>query len=555
MQKGSVGPASAFCSLTHAKCLRFGNYWAESPIEHMDSRFSTLWPLAANDDAKEQPLLSRTLRQCYGRRDHLHIVTFADKVPLAPTLPFARTAFAHGYTVRTLHIKNESTALASKPLLLQRHLDGQCPEAIVMVVDAYDTFVAQPSDIALSRFLATKARVCFAAEPNFSDQPLADRRFWEMAATQAVGDDEHHRYLNTGGIIGYAADLAELVRAAVDAAPIRDELCGQPVRRRCSDQWLFSFILARNLSRFGVVLDYQSRLFYTASGPDWSLAAAKRRIRWAKPVIVHMPWSSSRGHQSLAPPQITNTWAALVADVVDGQPWPESNATMCTGEAHRCARAKTVLSHLLVGLERLAVPAALAEAQTASDDPIVCVPFRACDPRLVSAQHGAQHGLEGTPKGTPTSRYPADGEDGHILCHPLTTWSANPCSHGMQMAHPKIGKAAAPCTSDEPGTLYELCARNTSSAFWSALALAQRSKALVSAVARGASASASAKDRAPSASLSPIRERARRDFLEGERLVLGCAGTGESHFRDVCRAFWASLPPCNTHGKLRLWCR
>jgi hypothetical protein len=133
----------------------------------------------------------------------------------------------------------------------------------------------------------------------------------------------------------------------------------------------------------------------------------------------------------------------------------------------------------------------------------------------------------------------------------------------MQMAHPKIGEAAAPCTSYEPGTLYELCARNTSSAFWSALALAQRSKALVSAVsrglarglARGASASASAKDRTTSASLSPIRERARRDFLEGERLVLGCAGTGESHFRDVCRAFWASLPPCNTHGKLRLWCR
>lgn len=523
---------------------------------HMDSRFSTLWPLAANNDAKEQPpLTSRTLRQCHGRRDHLHIVTFADKVPLAPTLPFARTASAHGYTVRTLHIKNESTALASKPLLLQRHLDGQCPEAIVMVVDAYDTFVAQPSDVALSRFLATKARICFAAEPNFSDQPTADRRFWEMAATQAVGDDEQHRYLNTGGIIGFAADLAVLVRAAVDAAPVRDQLCGQPVRRRCSDQWLFSFVLARNLTRFGVVLDYQSRLFYTAAGPDWSLAAAKRRIRSAKPVIVHMPWSSSRGHQSLAPPQITNTWAALVADVVDGQPWPESNATMCTDEALRCARAKTVLSHLLVGLERLAVPAALAEAQTASDDPIVCVPFRACDPRLVGAEHGPQHG----PEGTPTSRYPAEGEDGHVLCHPLTTWSANPCSQGMQMAHPKIGKAAAPCTSyepgTEPGTLYELCGQNTSSAFWSALALAQRSKALVSAVARGASASASAKDRAPSASLSPIRERARRDFLEGERLVLGCAGTGESHFRDVCRAFWASLPPCNTHGKLRLWCR
>ena len=49
---------------------------------------------------------------------------------------------------------------------------------------------------------------------------------------------------------------------------------------------------------------------------------------------------------------------ALYADLVEGRPWPESNATICQARLEACLRAKAALSHLVWAIEHRAGGAA-----------------------------------------------------------------------------------------------------------------------------------------------------------------------------------------------------
>lgn len=217
---------------------------------------------------------------------------------LPPEHEFIRSAAIHGHTVHFAFVnKSTRSPLAAKPGLLLQYLRLQCPRSVVLMVDAFDSLFLGPASTMLQHFQESGHEMIFAAEKLYSDQRPGDRHFFdELAAKEAT------RYLNSGGVIGYAESLNAVAQAAVQADAQRQMECGQPVARRCTDQWVYGYVLARGWAHWHASLDYRSRFFFTASGEDWSLANAKSRVAATHPYIVHMPFRSA--------PLVNATWRA-----------------------------------------------------------------------------------------------------------------------------------------------------------------------------------------------------------------------------------------------------
>jgi len=130
-------------------------------------------------------------------------------------------------------------------------------------------------------------------------------------------------------------------------------------------------------------------------------------------------------------------------------------------------------------------------------------------------------------------------------------------SHGGVARH---AADSGTCASEQPAIIRDLCAHNTTRDFWSALSRALSSTAGVTAGAppprspQGLRGASRPEGDGTLIELS-AKERARRNYLEADRLVAGCAGVAEGRYREACQAYWTAQPHCDTRGKLRLWCR
>ena len=427
--------------------------------------------------------------------DHMQVVAVAN-TELPPSHVLRRSAEIYNYTLHLLLINasnaNETASpRTQKPAKLLQFLRAQRGRDVVMLVDAYDVFFNQPSAVALRRFREYGSQIVLSAELPFSDQSNSTKPFYDALADAAPGAPHKHRYLNAGGVIGYAHALLRFTSAALDAIPQRSRLCGQPHGRRCSDQWLYGWVLSQTWETWNASLDYRGRLFVTAAGAGWSLSAAKARIRATRSCVVHMPYQV---------PMVAETWRALTDELVHHRPWPEAELSVCRERTNLCGRAKKALSHLFFAVEHLMRQAhptlhlamdsgggAAPTAPTASaclpfvdcrsvrkqgaeqlwPDPAsrlyrVCVPLDGTNP-CVNAGHAQRTGSGGSKSGARSTivRRTADHSTG--LAGSVTS---NTEPNGVRV------EEACKSSREYPGSLHELCVHNVSEAFWKAMARA-----------------------------------------------------------------------------------
>jgi hypothetical protein len=83
-----------------------------------------------------------------------------------------------------------------------------------------------------------------------------------------------------------------------------------------ADQIAFSRVLTDHWKDFNVTLDYDSNIFYVASGPDWVGGSARNRMKDAEPCVVHVPGVSERykAREPVAVDQRRATMKSLFAD-------------------------------------------------------------------------------------------------------------------------------------------------------------------------------------------------------------------------------------------------
>ena len=193
--------------------------------------------------------------------------------------------------------------------LAQREL---CPSSVVLMADAYDSFLTTGATRLLQTFLAMKAGVVMSVERLWSWQLEEDRSFYDNIS---VGRGAY-RYINSGGIIGHARALLPLVSRA------------QFVRyHKGADQAAYSHLIAERRAEFDVSFDYDSRVFLVLSGEDWyNHSPAHARMKAARPCMVHVPGARDRRanstlhefyrrHASPSPPPPTATASSSRAAV------------------------------------------------------------------------------------------------------------------------------------------------------------------------------------------------------------------------------------------------
>ena len=128
---------------------------------------------------------------------------------------------------------------------LAKHKDNK--DLIVMFTDSYDVIMVAGKDQILTKFKNLGARVVFSAEDFcWPDQTLKEKY---------PKVDKGYRFLNSGGFIGYAADLYGIV----------SEL---PVADTDDDQLYYTKVyLDENLrQKYNMVLDHKAEIFQNLNG-------------------------------------------------------------------------------------------------------------------------------------------------------------------------------------------------------------------------------------------------------------------------------------------------
>ena len=298
------------------------------------------------------------------------VVAFAlVDTPLPHSHMFWRTATHHGYDVRVVRMGNYTTYNAAAPRGVNNFVSirvaasleflrsSVCDDDVVMLLDAYDIFFLEPATTALQRFHAASARVVWSVERMYSAQDPDDKRFYDDERKRlGVDRGNPYGYINSGGIIGYASTLRELVSDAltirIGASGWRNKTCGEAIGRRCADQWIYGKLLAGTggdgMRRFNVSLDYNRSLFYVPTGSDWSYSVATRRISADKPCVLHMPFIQA--------PKVNATLQALYQGLFLGNPPPEANFSVCMQRANWCRDASWGLKDMMEQLDRHTSP-------------------------------------------------------------------------------------------------------------------------------------------------------------------------------------------------------
>ena len=119
--------------------------------------------------------------------------------------------------------------------------------------------------------------VLWAAERLYSWQDDANRSFYDQLA-EGRGP---YRYLNGGGYMGFASALLPILENTVFICKFKG-----------ADQMAFSRYFAHNWNQSRVKFDYDTRVFYVASGDDWGTHVARKRVSDANPCHIHVPYTA-----------------------------------------------------------------------------------------------------------------------------------------------------------------------------------------------------------------------------------------------------------------------
>ena len=119
------------------------------------------------------------------------------------------------------------------------------PNTIVMFTDAYDVILTTTADKILEKFLEFECKIVFAAEPFLWPDLSLERHYPQTR----LG----YKYLNSGGFIGYAKDVWELVN-------------DKPIGNDEDDQLFYSVIYVDKREKYGLRLDHRSHIFQNLNG-------------------------------------------------------------------------------------------------------------------------------------------------------------------------------------------------------------------------------------------------------------------------------------------------
>ncbi|XP_054270597.1 procollagen-lysine,2-oxoglutarate 5-dioxygenase-like isoform X1 [Macrosteles quadrilineatus] len=161
-----------------------------------------------------------------------------------------------------------------KVLLLREALKplAQDKEKIIMFSDSYDVVLLGPVAAILEQFRAMDARVVFSAEPFcWPDQRMAE---------QYPVTESRYKYLNSGGFIGYASDIYEL-------------LSSLKLNSKDDDQLYYTrLFLDKDLrEKHRIKLDYNANIFQNLNGAiddvDIVEDTLVNKVHNTKPLVLH----------------------------------------------------------------------------------------------------------------------------------------------------------------------------------------------------------------------------------------------------------------------------
>jgi hypothetical protein len=273
--------------------------------------------------------------------------------PLPSDHYLLRSAAMHGYNLHLQYMKRQNFGdfVTQRFHAMLAFLRRQCADSVILFVDAYDVFFNAPAARAIQRFRSSGADIVWSVERFFSGQDEGDHAFFEAMRQRhgnLTGTRPLYGFINTGGFIGIASQLTSLISEALMIRPgahgWRNKTCGEPVGRRCADQWVFGHLLAAKWNHYRVKLDYDRSIFYVATSHDWAFSLASSRIRETSPCAVHMPF--------IVAPRVNATLYALWKTFGLHEPPPESNATQCAARSHHCKEAGYGFSALAELLEK-----------------------------------------------------------------------------------------------------------------------------------------------------------------------------------------------------------
>ncbi len=194
---------------------------------------------------------------------------------------------------------------------------------VVCATDGYDVFYQWGPDQVLEAFRSFGCDVVFSAERGYSDQYRTYKSFFDNAAGESP-----YRYLNAGGVIGYAWALKKvyrlrfLLKAKVALSRIRglkraSEMgscwahalgfkkaggSAYPSWLSYNDQALLGKRMARGVPEVAIELDRDCKLFW-CTALEWNNIEKHYSICNGKicnqhtgevPAIVHVPWPEKR---------------------------------------------------------------------------------------------------------------------------------------------------------------------------------------------------------------------------------------------------------------------
>ena len=299
-------------------------------------------------------------RTCDAGQTRLLTLALTNPGGLPAASPIRRSAARFGYTLHFLQINASdpvdmaSPYTAKIPKAIEAIRREPCADTIVMMVDAFDVILLQPAAEMMRRFRSMRAGVVWAGEAHMPFNEGCNRSIFDSKASirgpamqtvpaQSVTCSKHdpqcmyiHRYLNAGGVIGYRNNVLrmfeEIMSVKVGGEGWRDRrlACGEAKGRKCAEQWaairVMSFVPWEELN---VTLDYESRLFYTSDfGFGCSLSRDKATIATLDPASFHQT--------GLASPRVNQTFHALIDEVFDHTPWPQTNYALCKQHENTC---------------------------------------------------------------------------------------------------------------------------------------------------------------------------------------------------------------------------
>lgn len=165
----------------------------------------------------------------------------------------------------------------------------KCKYKIIIFTDAYDVFYLNNINIIKNKFIKMNTDILWSSEKWYSHQLQIDREFYDN-----IGKGDY-KYLNTGTMIGYTAQLIDFYTDLINNIETNDfwlRLNKENWYRDTSavDQTLISHYIANNYYKYNLSLDYNLNIFYVPV-QDWdNINLCKQNLEKYKPTIIHCPW-------------------------------------------------------------------------------------------------------------------------------------------------------------------------------------------------------------------------------------------------------------------------